>query len=86
MKEWGPIAVIEWVDSCSLRGGHWHSHEDGEQLSVDRCKSVGWILKEDKECVVIVPHTASHSIGGELCIPKVAITRQWNLASPRKRK
>lgn len=84
--KWGPLTVVEWIDSCSIRGGHWHPHEDAQQLSVDEIKSVGWILKEDKKAIVLVPHAAAHSVGGEICIPKVAITRRWTLAKPRRRK
>jgi hypothetical protein len=86
MKDWGPITIIEWFDSCSIRGGTWHSHDDAEQLVPDRIKSVGWVLKETKEAVTMVPHTAEHSVGGEMCIPKVAITKRWILAQPKRKR
>jgi hypothetical protein len=84
VREWGPLAVIEWIDSCSLSGAFWHAHEDGEQLLLDHCKSVGWILKETKKEIILVPHTTEHSIGGEMCIPKIAITRRWTMPTPKK--
>lgn len=82
MKKWGPIVVVEWIDSCSIRGGHWNSFDDAEQLTVDRIRSIGWIFKETKDSITLVPHAAAHSVGGEMCIPKVAITRRWKLTDP----
>lgn len=84
--KWGPITVVEWTDSASIRGGHWHSYDDAESLTPDNCKSVGWILRETKEAITIVPHSALHSIGGEMCIPKVAITKRWTLGEPKARR
>lgn len=86
MRKWGPITVVEWMDSCSLKGGTWNDTEHVEELSPHQVRSVGWLLKEDRDVIVLVPHAAQHQVSGELCILKGTIVRRWKLADPTKRK
>ena len=46
-----------------------------------QCKSVGWLLAENKECVILVPHIAGDKCDavlqgcGDLTIPADSITK-----------
>ena len=79
------LVVLEWLDSCALHGGTWNDTEDAAAISPSRCRSVGWILREDKQAIVLASHFAEHQVGGEMCILKKTIVRRWTLANPIKK-
>jgi hypothetical protein len=62
------LVMIEWLDSLS--GCGWQSIE---QIRDSRqplyCRSVGWLVSENKKCNIIVPH-----ISGE---------KKWGYKAPR---
>lgn len=71
------LVLVEWLDSygCSPT---WQSLENVNPSRLS-CKSVGWLLHEDKDCTVIVPHI-SGEVGetprqgcGDMTIPSIAI-------------
>lgn len=75
------LVLIEWEDSHSGRG--W---QPMDRIAVAAeplfCQSVGWLLKETKDCKVIVPHIGGERNGdvmlqgcGDLVIPAKAITK-----------
>ena len=74
------LVLVEWVDSHAGRG--W---QDFERLrGVARplyCKSVGWLVAENKDCKVLAPHIAGEKDGevlqgcGDLTIPAASITK-----------
>jgi hypothetical protein len=73
------LVLIEWVDSHSGRG--WQDRSRIEECAqLLRCKSVGWIVSETKEVIVIVPHVSGGDTMlqglGDLVIPKCAITKR----------
>jgi len=73
------IVLVEWVDSHSGRG--WQTIDQLEGVAKPLyCKSVGWLIKETKQCKVIVPHIAGEKNTdimlqgcGDLTIPTKAI-------------
>lgn len=74
------LVLVDWIDSHAGRG--WQSAEQLERAAEPmRCRSVGWLLKNTKECAVIVPHISGVDSGqmmtgcGDLSIPHAAITR-----------
>lgn len=75
------LVLVEWLDSHSGRG--WQQLEEIEQAAEPLyCRSVGWLVKETKECKVLVPHIAGEANGdiillgcGDLTIPIKAIKR-----------
>lgn len=73
------LVLVEWVDSKRMSEG-WEYTEDIEP-SVVTCQSVGWILKENKECIVIMPHMdKNESQGcGIISIPKCAVKHTYQL-------
>jgi len=70
--------MITWVDSSGMEGWQHLEHikECWDNLDV---VSVGWILEESDEAVLVVPHIASHGQNkggqgrGDLTIPRCAI-------------
>ena len=47
-----PVIEVEWEDSGGI--GKWHSIKDAEQMVPLNIKSVGYLLKESKHCIVII--------------------------------
>ncbi len=70
------LVMIEWVDSCGC-SSHWQSSEDLEEIEPMVCKSVGWLLQENSNCVVIAPHNCEDTkqMCGDMTIPTLAITK-----------
>ena len=75
------IVLIEWLDSHSGRG--WQTLDELEGKTEPLyCQSVGWLIKETKDCKVIVPHISGEENGdimlqgcGDMIIPNKAIIR-----------
>lgn len=75
------LVLIEWIDSHSGRG--WQTLENLESSAKPLyCRSVGWLVSENKKCKVVVPHIAGEKNGdtviqgcGDLTIPAKAIVR-----------
>lgn len=75
------IVLIEWVDSHSGRG--WQMLEDLQEKTEPLCcRSVGWLVRETRQCKVIAPHIAGERNGdimlqgcGDLTIPTKAIVK-----------
>jgi hypothetical protein len=79
------LVLIEWMDSHSGRG--WQTLDElQEKAEPLYCRSVGWIVKETKQCKVIVPHIAGERNGdimllgnGDMVIPAKAIVKVTSL-------
>ena len=80
------LVLVEWVDSCSFVGSLWIGKDNVEGLDPHSCKSVGWIVKEDDECIVLAASLSDHEYSGNMCIPKVCITKMIDLNAPKKPK
>ncbi len=79
--------LIEWLDSFGA-GPQWTEFEEIDNDVEIRCSSVGYVIKETDQYVVIVPHihgdliieglnkkvTASGC--GDMAIPKVSIVKR----------
>lgn len=80
-----PLVMVEWLDSASLTGGVWRDTNDVADLKPTRMRSVGWVLREDGESIVLIGHIASHQVSGDLVIPKTCIKRRYKLADPSRK-
>lgn len=72
-----PLVRIEWDDSSSRRAT-WSQLEDlqGDADVHLRCTSVGWLLKQNERALVIAGHrSASGQYGGDMTIPRCAVTK-----------
>lgn len=78
ISDYNPVA-IEWRDSSSIESG-WVPKDSINDLRPSECLSVGFILSEDKERIVICPHLSntnqsSPMVNGGMVILKKQITR-----------
>ena len=74
------LVCVEWVDAygCS---SHWEQIGYIQPLTM-KCFSVGWLVFEDKEMIIIVPHlsqsnheTIEQQGCGDMSIPRSAIKK-----------
>lgn len=74
------LVIVEWFDAHSIDG--WEPLE-GEKKNV-KCTSVGWLISDTKDNIVIVPNIADKGENkfdgcGKMIIPKVSIVSKRNL-------
>ncbi len=69
------LVMVEWLDSASV-GGIWNDiNEITDQSCSLTCKSVGWLLVNNKDIIVIVAHLTGKQGSGDMTIPKRAIVK-----------
>ena len=80
------LVLITWLDSGKIVGNEWTFTTDLPTTAlVITCQSVGWIVRETEEELVIAPHVGAERDGrpqqflGLLAIPKVAIQQRTPL-------
>ena len=76
----GKIVLIEWVDSYSVYE-QWDFLNDLKEPEIIKCKSVGFIVNETDESILIMPHISGDNEAGKggICIPKIAIIKRTEL-------
>ena len=81
------LSLIEWIDSYTIDG--WRGIEMLSKPEHNVCISVGWIVRETKQSVMIAPHISDiynkECMGmacGIMTIPKVAIIKRIALTPP----
>jgi len=80
------LYIVTWIDSQSPVTNRWEDIEDMLEPKNMICISVGWIEKETKDNIVIMPHISDiydkeekgHACG-LMTIPKVAILKRVNI-------
>ena len=75
------LMYVEWVDSSSFEDG-WQRVGAEKNLDEHVIKSVGWLIRETKRVIIIAAHHGGSCFCGEMCIPKVAIRRKFEMAKP----
>jgi len=83
------LELIEWVDHWSFSDSGWKTFDKDvlDQVKPLAITSVGWILKENDEIILLVPHQHPHTEEansemrgcGELIILKSSITSRKEL-------
>ena len=65
------LVMIEWRDAVGGTRAGWKPVADMTRDKPHQCRSVGWLVSETEERLVIVPHLTNDNDGdGELTIPK----------------
>ena len=83
------LVYIRWVDSIGCTSSWTPVEEMLDDIQLE-CESVGWVLKETKAYIVLVPHwhdrceagpnkVTPRSGIGEMCIPKVCVLERKEL-------
>jgi hypothetical protein len=83
------LVLVEWVDaSGGIRSG-WRPLAEIKKTSAPMpALSVGWIIRDDEDCVTVCPHRVGedHDQGdGELAIPKSWVIRMVDLIEKKRR-
>lgn len=81
------LVLVEWLDSHAGRG--WQDLDRLERAAEPLyCRSVGWVIRENKDCKVLVPHLSGEKNGnttlqgcGDLTIPTASIVKTTILRS-----
>lgn len=81
------LVLVEWLDSHAGRG--WQDLDRLERAAEPLyCRSVGWVIRENKDCKVLVPHISGEKNGntvlqgcGDLTIPTASIVKTTILRS-----
>ena len=77
MKE--KIVLVEWWDACGGSKSGWHPMKDIVDQKPALARSVGFLVRNEPDVVVVCPHTVEadgHMDGdGELAIPKSWVKR-----------
>ena len=76
--------MVEWDDSAQPTSA-W-CFVDGLDVGIIRCRSVGWVLHDDPEVLVLAPNlgqegTDEEQASGIIRIPQRCITKRINLDS-----
>jgi len=81
--------IVDWVDSLQPVVG-WHMIDDLPILEAAVCKTVGWLVAENDEALMIAqnvadPKSTQMQAGGLMRIPKCCVTRitSFSCASSR---
>jgi hypothetical protein len=84
-KETLKLVYVEWFDHCSFTVAQWRTKEEYDVLQPPLCKTVGWILKEDKDKMIVVQtwqesEEFDDQFVGEMCIIKgnIKVIRELN--------
>lgn len=78
------LVLIEWMDSAQPVSG-WRFLDDPLAVEAIRCRSVGWLVGENKQAKMLAPNIGDFESGGSLQgsgfvrIPVLAITRLTTL-------
>lgn len=65
---------LEWVDAAAENG--WDA--DDKVGGIDYCKALGFLIKEDKEQIIIAATVSEKESNARIAIPKVWIKkRKW---------
>lgn len=84
MAKKNKLLLIEWVDSVQPVSG-WMFLDDAPKLEIINCVSVGWLIKQKKDVIMLAPNIADIESGGTaqasgfIRIPASAVTRKVEL-------
>ena len=76
------LVVVTWTDIASR--ADWMDQEEAEKCLPETCLTVGWIVAENEENIVLADSaTASGDWGGTTVIPKSVIKKKKKIAQSR---
>ncbi len=73
------VVLVDWLDSAGQ--AHWISESRAKEMNLSHCTSVGFLMRDDAEQLVLAQSIDPPGIGEELmnvnhvlAIPKIAVT------------
>jgi hypothetical protein len=85
-----PLVLVEWVDSVVGTTGWGFLANAKASLTV--CRSVGWLVRDDAKCKLLVAHVSEANEGvdaqgcGDVAIPSAAVVRITPLVEGQRRR
>lgn len=75
------MVLVDWVDSTSFNAQRWRDREESKQLTPAKIQSVGFVLAESKEHIVLTGSLDGEEGHASGChtIPRGCITRMRRL-------
>jgi len=75
------LVMVWWVDADG--NTDWADSDDIPDV-VQTCLSIGWVYKDNKDVLVIVPHRSlgDRQVFGSIRIPKVCISKVRRIEDP----
>jgi len=62
------IVLVKWVDAVTEDHG-WRKITDVKLGKPEKCESVGWLIKQTKEHVILVSSRGGQDCDGDITIP-----------------
>lgn len=80
------LVRVDWVDSCSFSRQQWRSIDESKGLEPSKIQSVGFVLSEDKEHIVLTGSLDEEDhANGCHTIPRGCITKITRLKAQQRR-
>jgi len=70
------LLLVEWDDHVTCGSTEWLAVKKIADLRPERIFSVGWLMNETGDCLVLAAHGNGDEYFGEICIMKRAIKRR----------
>jgi len=74
-----PAVLLEWEDSQSLIYNVWNDKADIVNQECPRIATIGFVLHEDKEKIIVAASKGGDQASGDMVIPKSAIRKRRRL-------
>lgn len=72
------VLEVEWLDAGSLSG--WRQPTEHADEGPLRCRTVGYVLRDDEECLILAQSQASSGqVAASLTIPRSCIKKRRRL-------
>ena len=68
-----PVVLIDWIDA--KQGGDWAVQDDVDKMKPEPSKSVGFLVRDDDEAVVVAQTQNTDHLGDCLIIPRGMVRR-----------
>lgn len=78
------LVIVKWLDHCTTNIVGWQSAHSIVDLEPVIMHTAGWVFKETKDYVIIVPTSSRADSNGmsNICILKTDILKRWDLNDP----
>ena len=82
------LVLVKWLDHVSAHysQGDWVEISNYDNVELGKMESVGWLVKETDDLVVIASTVSGTTLGNDMVISKRLIDDMQEIKVPRRRK
>jgi len=82
------LVVVRWLDhvSCHYDPGNWVDISNYDKVELGQMESVGWVVRETDDLIVIASTVSESTVGNDLVIAKRLIDDIQEIKVPKRRK